>query len=64
MDQQQPPSTRPRSRIRMIAQAMLSLALVVVLFHNLQKDVDLPHMWAEIQAIAWTEEAALAAIAA
>jgi hypothetical protein len=36
----------------------------VVLFYYLLKDVDLAQVWAEIQAMTWTEDAALAAIAA
>jgi uncharacterized membrane protein YbhN (UPF0104 family) len=64
MDQQQPPATKPRSRIRLIVQAVFSLALVGVLFSYLLKDVDLAQVWAEIQAMTWTEDAALLAIAA
>jgi uncharacterized membrane protein YbhN (UPF0104 family) len=64
MDQQQPPATKPRSRIRLIVQAGFSLALVVVLFYYLLKDVDRALVWAEIQAMTWTEDAALAAFAA
>jgi hypothetical protein len=64
MDQQQPPATKPRSRIRLIIRAIFSLALVVVLFSYLLKDVDLAQVWAEIQAMTWTEDAAPAAIAA
>src|SRR4030095_13621541 len=60
----QSPAAKPRSRIRLIIQAVFSLALVVVLFYYLLKDVDLALVWAEIQAITWTEDAALAAIAA
>ena len=64
MDQQQPPATKPRSRTRLIVQAVFSLALVVVLFSYLLKDVNLAQVWAEIQAMTWTEDAALLAIAA
>ena len=64
MDHQQPPATKPRSRTRLIIQAVFSLALVVVLFYYLLKDVDLALVWAEIQAMTWMEDAALAAIAA
>jgi uncharacterized membrane protein YbhN (UPF0104 family)/membrane-associated phospholipid phosphatase len=64
MDNQPPPATKPRSRTRLIVQAVFSLALVVVLFYYLLKDVDLAQVWAEIQAMTWTEDAALAAIAA
>jgi hypothetical protein len=44
-------------------QAVFSLALVV-LFSYLLRDVDLALVWAEIQAMIRTEDAALAAIAA
>jgi uncharacterized membrane protein YbhN (UPF0104 family)/membrane-associated phospholipid phosphatase len=64
MDDQQPPATKPRSRTRLIVQAVFSLALVVVLFYYLLKDVDLAQVWAEIQAMTWREDAALLAIAA
>ena len=64
MDDQPPAATKPRSRIRLIVQAVFSLALVVVLFYYLLKDVDLAQVWAEIQAMTWTEDAALLAIAA
>jgi hypothetical protein len=64
MDHQQPPATKPRSRTRLIVQAGFSLALVVVLFYYLLKDVDLAQVWAEIQAMTWMEDAALVAIAA
>ncbi len=45
MDQQPPAATKPRSRIRLILQAVFSLALVVVLFYYLLKDVDLALVW-------------------
>jgi putative heme transporter len=64
MNYQKPPATKTRSRIRLIVQAVFSLALVVVLFYYLLKDVDLAQVWAEMQAMTWTEDAALAAIAA
>jgi putative heme transporter len=60
----QPPAAKPRSRIRLIVQAVFSLALVVVLFYYLLKDVDLAQVWANIQAMTWTEDAALLVIAA
>ena len=60
----QPPAAKPRSRVRLIVQAVFSLALVVVLFYYLLKDVDLAQVWAEIQAMTWTEDAALLVIAA
>jgi putative heme transporter len=64
MDDQQPPAAKHRSRIRLIVQAVFSLALVGVLFYYLLKDVDLAQVWAEIQAMTWMEDAALAALAA
>jgi uncharacterized protein (TIRG00374 family) len=64
MDHQPPPAAKRRSRTRLIVQAVFSLTLVVVLFYYLLKDVDLAQVWAEIQAMTWTEDAALAAIAA
>jgi uncharacterized membrane protein YbhN (UPF0104 family)/membrane-associated phospholipid phosphatase len=63
MDDQPPPAAKPRSRTRLIVQAVFSLALVVVLFYYLLKDVDLAQVWAEIQAMTWMEDAALLAIA-
>jgi uncharacterized paraquat-inducible protein A len=48
----QQPAAKPRSRVRLIVQAVFSLALVVVLFYYLLKDVDLAQVWAEIQAMA------------
>jgi hypothetical protein len=63
-DDQPPPATKPRSRTRLIVQAVFSLALVVVLFYYLLKDVDLAQVWAEIQAMTWREDAILLAIAA
>jgi putative heme transporter len=64
MDDQQPPATKPRSRTRLIAQAVFSLALVVVLFYYLLKDVDLALVWANIQAMTWREDAILVVLAA
>jgi uncharacterized membrane protein YbhN (UPF0104 family) len=64
MDDQPPPATKPRSRTRLIVQAVFSLALVVVLFYYLLKDVDLAQVWAEIRAMTWTEDAILVVLAA
>jgi len=61
---QQPPATKPRSRTRLIVQAVFSLVLVVVLFYYLLKDVDLAQVWAEIQAMTWREDAILVVLAA
>jgi uncharacterized membrane protein YbhN (UPF0104 family)/membrane-associated phospholipid phosphatase len=63
MDDQQPPAAKPRSRTRLIVQAVFSLALVVVLFYYLLKDVDLAQVWAEIQAMTWREDAILMVLA-
>jgi uncharacterized membrane protein YbhN (UPF0104 family) len=60
----QPPAAKPRSRTRLIAQAVFSLALVVVLFYYLLKDVDLAQVWANIQAMTWREDAILIVLAA
>ena len=64
MDDQQPPATKPRSRTRLIVQAVFSLALVVVLFYYLLKDVDLAQVWANIRAMTWREDAILVVLAA
>jgi putative heme transporter len=64
MDDQQKPATKPRSRTRLIVQAAFSLALVVVLFSYLLKDVNLAQVWAEIQAMTWREDAVLVVLAA
>jgi uncharacterized protein (TIRG00374 family) len=63
-NQQPPPAAKPRSRVRLIVQAVFSLALVVVLFSYLLKDVDLAEVWAEIQAMTWREDAILVVLAA
>jgi hypothetical protein len=63
-DDQPPPAAKPRSRIRLIVQAVFSLALVVVLFYYLLKDVDLAQVWAEIRAMTWREDAILVVLAA
>ena len=64
MDDQPPPATKPRSRTRLVVQAVFSLALVVVLFYYLLKDVELAQVWAEIQAMTWREDAILVVLAA
>jgi uncharacterized membrane protein YbhN (UPF0104 family) len=64
MDDQPPPAPKPRSRTRLVVQAVFSLALVVVLFYYLLKDVDLAQVWANIRAMTWTEDAILVVLAA
>jgi uncharacterized membrane protein YbhN (UPF0104 family) len=64
MDDQPPPTPKPRSRTRLVVQAVFSLALVVVLFYYLLKDVDLAQVWANIRAMTWTEDAILVVLAA
>jgi putative heme transporter len=64
MVDQPPPAAKPRSRIRLIVQAGFSLALVLVLFYYLLKDVELAQVWAEIQAMTWREDAILVGLAA
>jgi hypothetical protein len=64
MDDQPPPAAKPRSRTRLIVQAVFSLALVVVLFYYLLKDVDLAQVWANIRAMTWREDAILLVLAA
>jgi uncharacterized membrane protein YbhN (UPF0104 family) len=64
IDDQQPPAAKPRSRTRLIVQAVFSLALVVVLFYYLLKDVDLAQVWANIRAMTWREDAILVVLAA
>jgi uncharacterized membrane protein YbhN (UPF0104 family)/membrane-associated phospholipid phosphatase len=64
MDDQRPPAAKPRSRTRLAIQVVVSLALVVVLFYYLLKDVELGQVWAEIRAMTWLEDATLLAIAA
>jgi hypothetical protein len=62
MTDQEPSAAKPRSRFRLIIQT--TVLLVVGIFYYLLKGIDLGHVWAEIQAMTWTEDAALAAIAA
>ena len=57
-----PPS--PRSRHPPDHPGRVSFLTLVVLFYYLLKDVDLAQVWAEIQAMTWMEDTALAAIAA
>jgi uncharacterized membrane protein YbhN (UPF0104 family)/membrane-associated phospholipid phosphatase len=64
MDNQPPPAAKPRSRTRLIVQAVVSLVLVVAIFYYLLRGIDLALVWAEIRAMTWREDAILAVIAA
>jgi hypothetical protein len=52
------------SRTRMAARIVLALALIVVIFWYLLKDISLADVWAAITAMTWIELAGLLAIAA
>jgi uncharacterized membrane protein YbhN (UPF0104 family)/membrane-associated phospholipid phosphatase len=64
MDDQEPSAAKPRSRTRLVIQAVVSLVLVVGIFYFLLRGIDLAQVWAEIRAMTWIEDAVLAAIAA
>ena len=61
VDESTPTAAKPRSRFRLIIQT--TVLLVVGIFSYLLKGIDLGQVWAEIQAMAWLEEATLLAIA-
>jgi uncharacterized protein (TIRG00374 family) len=63
-DDQEPAAAKPRSRTRLVIQAVVSLVLVVAIFYFLLRGIDLAQVWAEIRAMTWIEDAILAAIAA
>ena len=63
MADNEPPAAKPRSRTRLIVQAVVSLVLVVAIFYYLLRGIDLAQVWAEIRAMTWMEDAILAAIA-
>jgi uncharacterized membrane protein YbhN (UPF0104 family) len=52
------------SRTKMVARIALALALIVIIFWYLLKDISLAEVWAAITAMTWGELAGLAAIAA
>jgi uncharacterized membrane protein YbhN (UPF0104 family) len=52
------------SRTKMAARIVLALALIVVIFWYLLKDISLADVWAAITAMTWIELAGLAVIAA
>jgi uncharacterized membrane protein YbhN (UPF0104 family) len=64
MADKEPPAAKPRSRTRLIVQAVVSLVLVVAIFYYLLRGIDLAQVWAEIRAMTWMEDAVLAVIAA
>jgi uncharacterized membrane protein YbhN (UPF0104 family) len=64
MADKEPPGAKPRSRTRLIVQAVVSLVLVVAIFYYLLRGIDLAQVWAEIRAMTWMEDAVLAVIAA
>jgi putative heme transporter len=63
VDQKPVPAT-PRPRIRMVAQAVLSLLLVVVIFWYLLHGIDRGQVWVEIAAMTPVELVSLLVIAA
>jgi uncharacterized membrane protein YbhN (UPF0104 family)/membrane-associated phospholipid phosphatase len=63
MADKEPPAAKPRSRTRLIVQAVVSLVLVVAIFYYLLRGIDLAQVWAEIRAMTWMEDAILAVIA-
>jgi len=64
MADQEPAAAKPRSRTRLVVQAVVSLVLVVAIFYYLLKGIDLGQVGAEIRAMTWIEDATLLAIAA
>ena len=64
VDQELPGAAKPRSRTRLVLQAVVSLVLVVAIFYYLLRGIDLAQVWADIRAMTWIEEAVLAVIAA
>jgi putative heme transporter len=55
MVDQEPAAAKPRSRTRLVVQAVVSLALVVVIFYFLLKKIDLSQVWATITSMTWLE---------
>jgi uncharacterized membrane protein YbhN (UPF0104 family)/membrane-associated phospholipid phosphatase len=64
VDQEPSARAKPRSRTRMVLQAVVSLLLVVAIFYYLLRGIDLAQVWAEIRAMTWMEDIVLALIAA
>jgi hypothetical protein len=63
MADREPPAAKPRSRTRLIVQAVVSPMLVVAIFYYVLRGIDLAQVWAEIRAMTWMEDAILAVIA-
>ena len=59
----EPSSGQRRARIRLIVRVTLSVLVVGALFYFVFKRIDLPGVWAEIQAMTWRELVTIAAIA-
>ena len=59
----EPAAAEPRSRTRLIVQAVVSLVLVVAIFYYLVQGIDLAQVWAEVRAMTWVEGAILAVVA-
>jgi hypothetical protein len=64
MADQKPVPATPLSRIRVVAQAVLSLLLVVVIFWYLLHGIDRGQVWVEIAAMTPVELVSLLVIAA
>ena len=64
VDREPPDAAKPRSRTRLVLQAVVSLVLVVAIFYYLLRGIDLTQVWAEIRAMTWIEDTILAVIAA
>jgi putative heme transporter len=64
MAEQKPVPATPLSRIRMVAQAVLSLLLVVIIFWYLLHGIDRGQVWVEIAAMTPVELVSLLVIAA
>jgi uncharacterized membrane protein YbhN (UPF0104 family) len=64
VDQKRSAAARIRSRARLVAQGVLSLMLVAVIFVYLLQGIDLTQVWAEITAMTPLELAGLLAIVA
>ena len=56
-------TARRSSRAKMAARIVLALALIVLIFWYLLKDISLADVWAAITAMTWTELVSLAVVA-